>query len=122
MPWVVIVALVKQGYSSEDAYEMLEEVKEKIYFQYPKAAGEGEALTGAKMYVSEIVQKFNGRSSKIFDTVNQNDIVVNVNENPSGAREMGSAGRTDAAASKLGNNFNNAGMGQEETVVCFCYL
>jgi len=115
------IALVRHEYSEENAYEMLEEVREKIYSQYPKITTEDEVLTGARMYVSEIARKYNNRDSKSFDTINQNDVIVKVGERPSMPEEIKnpSKNKLDNIVTKIKGDFN---IPQEEVVILLLSL
>jgi len=115
------IALVRHEYSEENAYEMLEEVKGKIYSQYPKVKTEDEVLTGARMYVSEIARKYNNRDSKSFDIINQNDVIVKVEERSSMSEERKdpSQDKLDNIVTKIKGDFN---IPQEEAVILLLSL
>ena len=96
---------------------MLGEVRDKIYEQFPnlKTNGNDEPLTGAKMYISEIVKTYNTRSSFPVSSVNPDDVAVVVGE------ESKKKSTINDLADKIQKDFNDDNKSQEDTVI-ICIL
>ena len=104
--------MVRQNYSSEDAYSMLIEIQNRIYGQYPGIIekSSSESLAGAKMYISEIIQKYNNRISHDLENTNPNDIIVSVDDGKGGKN-------ADQLAVKIKQEFRQSNTPLEEDVL-----
>ena len=62
------VALTQSNYPVNLAYEMLDELQQKIYSVYPKVRiSEDEQIAGARIFVSDICQRYNSKVSSAQD-------------------------------------------------------
>ncbi len=89
--------LTQATFPAESALQLIAELQDNIYSHYPKIKdpAEDESLTGAKMYISEISQKYNSLNSQERDHVDHREVEPEIVVSPNGA---GSPERADEVA------------------------
>ena len=111
--FILYLLLVKKNYSSENAYLLFDDVKERIYNQYPniRDPNNNEPIIGATIYISEIAKKYNELSSQ-----NAIPILDNV-EIESREASPQSRGNFENFAIKIKDALNEPNLGYEEEKV-----
>ena len=102
------LVLTKHKYSSKQANTLLTEVKNRMQTQYPQLVNinDNEPLAGAKMYLSEILRKYNTN----YESINPSEILLNV-------KEVSSKRNVDTLAVRIKESLNNIDFTEQRVII-----